>query len=172
MPTEKVLACVPWMLGERGSCITAASLADVCCIRISSGADHRSRDRRYISGLLFEYRGGVAHEAIVGQWINQVDYFTLQPGETLVEVGVRVTADVDVLGERGKVGRVVALVFVTSLGTRYSFRYGSDRSDRRDGTNYNIIAEESSFRFCGSPFEDLVCTWKPLDFMLSPFSLC
>lgn len=146
-PTDQILASCPWMLSVGGSCFTTASLADVQRVRISAGAHGRSRDEFHISGLWFEYRSRV-HDTIVGQWMTELDQFTLGPQETLIEISVRATKDIDLRGTGGAVGKVVCLTFVTSLENRYEFR----RSE---------ASAESHVQYCATPYEDLVRTSAP-----------
>lgn len=144
VPTEQILAFCPWMLSVGGSCFTTASLVDIRRVRVSVGADGRSRDRSNISGLWLEYEGH-ACDAILGQWMDELGEFTLKPQEALVEISARTTKETELRGTHGWVGKIVHLAFVTSLGKRYEFQQSE-------------APGESQLRYYATPYEDLVCS--------------
>lgn len=75
--------------------------------------------------------------------MTEIDQFTLEPDETIVEISVRATKETELRGTGGGVGKVACLTFMTSLGKKYEFR-------QRE------VSAESHLRYEATPYEDLV----------------
>lgn len=99
---------------------TTASLSNVRRVRISSGADDRSRLSEHISGLWLEYHD-TQRPCIIGQWINESDNFELSPGTELTEISIWSSDERKSLQGQPELGKIIALQFLLSSGQLWSF---------------------------------------------------
>lgn len=92
---------------------TYASLHNVRRIRISCGSEGRPRHSYEVSGLWFDYFTS-QRPSIVGQWISEVEVFTIDNDERLVELTLWVSKARYSFNKKYSLGRVIRVLMVTS----------------------------------------------------------
>jgi hypothetical protein len=146
------------MTRKAGSQFISASLARLCRVRVSSGRAGHSCGTKHISGLWLEYSDD-SGDTIVGQWLNEIGYFTLEPDECLVGLVIRGTQSVRLVEATAQAEiqlpwkgiRISGLEFQTSTGRHLQFQQGSDDAS---------VKKQINLSYCATPYEELV-TRKP-----------
>ncbi|KAI9148891.1 hypothetical protein HJFPF1_10934 [Paramyrothecium foliicola] len=173
--TEHDTDLAAWMTRKTGSSISAASLSGVRRIRVSIGRLGRSCSNKHISGLWLEYFEK-QNDVIVGQWMDEIGSFVLEPDESLVGLVISGTESTKPPGASAwyeaqlawKGIQVTGLRFRTSLGRKHDFHQtlkgdegGKAASIAYSATPYeelqtiiwasNVVADDVQVRFKPSP---------------------
>jgi hypothetical protein len=151
--TEHDTDCAAWMTRKAGSQFISASLANLRRVRVSSGRAGHSCGTKHISGLWLEYSDD-SGDAIVGQWLNEIGYFTLEPDECLVGLVIRGTQSVRLVEATAQAEiqlpwkgiRISGLEFQTSTGRHLQFQQGSDNAS---------VKKQINLSYCATPYEEL-----------------
>ncbi|PWY71256.1 hypothetical protein BO83DRAFT_417870 [Aspergillus eucalypticola CBS 122712] len=103
------------LIGEKSKgchAYTSASLEGVKRIRISQGCHSRPRRTGEISGLWLEYSDSHS-PCILGQWISEIDSFTLEEDEVITEIRIWFSKGRISFAERYPLGRVIRIAIST-----------------------------------------------------------
>lgn len=119
--TPDLVTDIGWMLHGDGSCCNIASLENLRIVHVSQGAEGRSRTGGNVTGLLLEYHHG-KQSAVVGQWMKEVDVFSLQESERVVKFSLWMNTGLENYRESADFGTVTGIGLLTSLGRRFEVR--------------------------------------------------